>query len=74
MKKLLELGNQYAKKSDWKDFALVKLCLCSMGMIIGTLIPNRHKNPSRIISGCVFGITYGLLMSKMIRIVKDMMR
>lgn len=31
MKKLFELGNRYAEKSDWTDFALVKLCLGAMG-------------------------------------------
>lgn len=35
MKRLLEIGNLYAKESDWKDFALVKICLCSMGILIG---------------------------------------
>ena len=32
MKKLFDLGNRYARESTWKDFALVKLCLFSMGM------------------------------------------
>lgn len=35
MNKLFEAANQYVKESDWKDLALVKLCLCAMGVIIG---------------------------------------
>ncbi len=38
MNKLFELGNQYVKESDWKDLALVKFCLCAMGIIIGTRV------------------------------------
>jgi len=41
MNKLLELGNRYAKKSDWKDFALLKVCLCAMGILIGVSIPKK---------------------------------
>ena len=44
MKKLIELGNLYASKSDWKDFALVKFCLFSMGLLIGTNAPKKHQN------------------------------
>ena len=44
MKKLLELGNDYAANSDWTDFALVKFCLCAMGILIGIGIPvNKRK-------------------------------
>ena len=35
MKRLFELGNQYVRESDWKDLALVKFCLCAMGIMIG---------------------------------------
>ena len=43
MKRLFELGNQYVRESDWKDLALVKFCLCAMGIMIGTQIPTKHK-------------------------------
>lgn len=43
MKKLFELGNQYVKESDWKDLALIKCCLCSMGIIIGTQVAPKHR-------------------------------
>ncbi|MGN0410206.1 MAG: hypothetical protein ACI4E3_07375, partial [Candidatus Fimousia sp.] len=43
MKKLLELGNDYAANSDWTDFALVKFCLCAMGILIGIGIPVKKK-------------------------------
>ena len=43
MKKLLELGNDYAANSDWTDFALAKFCLCAMGILIGIGIPVKQK-------------------------------
>lgn len=43
MKNIFELGNQYAKRSSWKDFALLKLCLCAMGIVIGTNVPSKYQ-------------------------------
>ena len=38
MKKLFEYANQYVQESDWKDMALLKFCLCAMGVMIGVAI------------------------------------
>ncbi len=43
MNKLLDFGNRYARESTWKDFALVKFCLFSMGLTAGTQISDKHK-------------------------------
>ena len=72
MKKLLELGNRYAENSDWKDFALTKFCLCAMGILIGLKIPTNKKKTTAVISGGVFGVTYVVLMSKVFKIIKEM--
>lgn len=72
MKWFLELGNNYAAKSDWKDFALTKFCLCAMGILIGTCIPKRDKRVAQAIAGCVFGATYFVLMRKVVGIVQEM--
>lgn len=74
MKKLLELGNRYAENSDWKDFALTKFCLCAMGILIGLKIPTNKKKTLAVISGGVFGITYVVLMSKVFKIIKEMVK
>jgi len=72
MKKLIELGNRYASKSDWKDFALVKFCLCAMGILIGVSIPKKHKRLTQAISGTVFGAIYFVLMKKVFDIALEM--
>lgn len=69
MMKLLEYGNQYAKESDWKDFTLVKFCLCSMGIMIGTQVTPKHRKKVIALSAMVFLITYIPLMAKFFKIV-----
>jgi len=69
MKNLLEIGSQYAKESDWKDFALLKLCLCAMGIVIGTQVTPKYKKPVFFTSIGVFIATYIPLMAKVYKIV-----
>ena len=68
MKRLLELGNQYVRESDWKDLALVKFCLCAVGIMIGIQIPTKHKKV--VVAGAlgVFVVTYIPLMTKLFMI------
>ena len=68
MKKLLDLGNRYASESSWKDFALLKFCVFSMGLAAGTQVPDKYKKPVIIAAVCVFVSTYIPLMAKVFRI------
>ena len=72
MKQLLELGNRYAVRSSWKDFALTKLCLCSIGVMIGANIPKKNKRFAMATAGGVFAVTYIPLMRKVLTIAKEM--
>ena len=74
MKKLLELGNEYARRSTWKDFAAVKFCLCSIGLMIGMSVPDAGKKLAFGIAVLVFLLTYIPLMAKVFRIAKDMIK
>lgn len=69
MKNLFEIGNQYARESGWKEFALLKLCLCAMGIIIGTQVKPQHKKPVIFASIGVFVATYIPLMAKLNKIM-----
>ncbi len=69
MKKLFDYANAYAKQSSWKDFALIKFCLCATGVIIGVLLPKTVIKPALIIAGAVFVITYIPLMVKFIKVI-----
>ncbi len=69
MKKLFDYATAYAKQSTWKDFALIKFCLCAIGIIIGVLLPKTVMKPALIIAGVVFIITYIPLMVKFIKLI-----
>ncbi len=69
MKNLFELGNQYAKESSWKDFALLKLCLCAMGIVIGTKVTPKYKKTVTCVSAAMFIATYIPLMAKVFKIM-----
>ncbi|MGM9550656.1 MAG: permease of phosphate ABC transporter [Clostridia bacterium] len=71
MKKLFDYANKYAKKSTWKEFALVKCCVCAIGVIIGVLLPDTVKIQALIIAGIVFVVTYIPLMAGFIKILRN---
>ena len=68
MNKLLDFGNRYAKESTWKDFALVKFCLFSMGLAAGTQVPEKHRKKAIGAAAGVFAATYVPLMRKVFRL------
>lgn len=69
MKKIFEYANIYAKQSTWKDFALVKFCLCAIGIIIGVLLPESVRVYALVIAGVVFLITYIPLMCGFVKLI-----
>lgn len=69
MKKLFNIADQYIKESDWKDLAMIKFCLCAMGIIIGANIAPKHKKGVTIIATGIFAATYIPLMAKFFKIV-----
>lgn len=71
MKRLFDYADQYVQQSDWKEFALVKFCLFSMGLLAGMYIPKKKKEYVQIVSITVFLATYIPLMAKFFKIVKD---
>ena len=70
MKKLFDFGNRYARQSTWKDFALTKLCLFSMGLAVGALVSEPYKKYVIIAAICVFAATYIPLIIRMIRVAQ----
>ena len=68
--KLFDAANQYCKESDWKTLAMIKFCLCSIGVIIGVLLPPDVKAAALVIAALVFVVTYIPLMLKLYRIWK----
>lgn len=69
MKHLFESANEYTRQSDWKDFALVKLCLGAIGVMIGLRTPKKYKETAGLLAVAVFTATYIPLMAKFFSIL-----
>lgn len=68
MRKLLDIGNRYAKESSWRDYAIVKFCLFSMGLAAGMQVPDKYKKAAVGTAAGVFAVTYVPLMVKLFRV------
>lgn len=69
MKKIFELANVYVNRCNWKDMALLKICLCAVGIMIGLAIPEKKKKCSSVAAGVIFVVSYIPLMAKFIKIM-----
>ncbi len=68
-KTLCSYGDEFARQSTWKDFALIKLCLCAAGFMLGAAAPKKLKKPLVFGAMAVFIATYLPLMTKFFDIV-----
>ena len=64
MKKLLDYADRYIENSTWKDVAMLKFCLFSLGILAGMQIPKKDKKEAGILALAVFVLTYIPLMAK----------
>lgn len=71
MKKLFCYADRYIKKSDWKDLAMLKFCLFSMGILAGMRIPGKSRKQAGWIAAAVFVATYIPLMAKFFSIIAE---
>lgn len=63
MKQLFNYADHYIQSRDWKMLACLKFCLCSIGVLLGLLIPGKHKKTAVAAAGAVFLVTYIPLMA-----------
>lgn len=71
MKKLLEAANTYLADFRWQDAALLKICLCSLGIVIGILLPKKWRTVVLIAALLAFTATYVPLMARFIPALKE---
>ena len=69
MNKLIENTKSYINRMNIMDFALLKLCLCSLGLILGTSMPQNSKKKVAAVSSVVFASTYATLMVKFLSVL-----
>lgn len=71
MKKLFYYADRFLEKSSWKDIAVLKFCLLSLGILAGIQIPKKNKREAGILAFLVFVITYIPLIKKLIGVVAE---
>lgn len=71
MKKLFCYADRYLEKSDWRDIAMLKFCLFSMGILVGIRIPEKNRKQAGCIGAAVFLVTYVPLMAKFISVILE---
>lgn len=71
MKFLFSCADEYIHRCTWKDMALLKFCLFSMGILAGMQVLKKDKKKVRIAASVVFLITYIPLMVKFVKVVAD---
>ena len=69
MKRIFASANEFVRESDWKDLAVLKFCLLSLGLLAGMQIAERCKKGVRIAASVVFTLTYIPLMVKYLKIL-----
>ena len=71
MKRLLRYGNRFVEQSDWKDIALIKICLFSLGLLAGSHVAKKHKKRLSVCALGAFVVTYVVLMAKFLRVIRE---
>lgn len=71
MTELFKCAQKYKDRMNLMDFALLKLCLFSMGVLIGVGVPKKCKKRVAISAGVTFAFTYAPLITKLLGIVAE---
>ncbi|MBT9775161.1 permease of phosphate ABC transporter [Clostridium sp. MCC353] len=70
MKTLTSSANEFIKQCQWTDLALLKFCLCAMGVLIGLGVSKKKKKPVFIAALVIFLITYIPVMAKYLLVLR----
>jgi hypothetical protein len=71
MKKLFYYADRFLEKSTWRDIAVLKFCLLSLGILAGMQIPKKNKKEAGLLAFFIFAVTYIPLMKKLIGVVAE---
>ena len=74
MKKLFSAADAYIAKMNWKDLALVKLCLCAAGVMLGLAAPKKLRKWAALGAVVGFVATYLPIMLKFLPHLEGEMR
>ena len=69
MNNLFKAADKYAGEADWKELGLLKICLLSLGMLLGMKFAPKHRKTLFGICLTMFVVTYIPLMAKFFRLL-----
>lgn len=69
MERIFASADEFAAESSWKDLAVLKVCLLSLGLLAGMQLGERCKRGVKIAASAVFVLTYIPLMAKYLGIL-----
>lgn len=71
MKKLFSCADDYLHRSDWRDLALLKLCMAAFGVLIGLNVSEKKRGCASFWAKAVFLFTFIPLMKKFFDVVAE---
>ena len=71
MNRLFRLADAWARESSWEDLAVLKICLCAMGVAMGCAVPRRRRKAAAMASLAVFSATYVPLMASLLHVARQ---
>ena len=74
MKRIFDCADHYVQSRDWKLVSILKFCLCSMGVLLGLVIPGKNKKTAGGMAAGVFLVTYIALMADFLTFAVDFFR
>ena len=74
MKRLFDCADRYIQGMDWKMLSGLKFCLCSIGVLLGLLVPEKHKKTAGGFAFGVFLASYIPLMADFLTFAVDFFR
>lgn len=69
MKTLWKYAQKYKEEMTIADFALLKVCLFSAGLLAGMAVPKKNKTKAAAWAGTAFLFSYAPLITKFLGIV-----
>ena len=64
MNNVVNKSRDYIRQMNLVDLGLIKLCLLSLGILLGLSVPGRHKKKAAAGASTLFAATYAPIMAK----------
>ena len=67
MKQFMNRMRGYVRHLKLRDFALIKICLCSLGVLLGLTVSQKNKKPAMIAAFSVFVASLAAVSARLLQ-------